>query len=345
MKIEFKLTCLMALFVMIFAQATMGQVSKITVMHNGNAAFYGDLTAAVTAAAAGDTIYLPGGGINPASQVIINKKLTIVGAGHYPDSTIATNPTIVSYITLITGADNGSISGCKLNSISFGTTANNQTVNNYRIERCYIVSLYLNYSGTSTSQGIIVRENVIDPSVYGEVSSILFEKNIFRSGLYYSSPAVFNNNIFYCSSSLNVDNSIINNNIIIASTSYTISLGSNSVYNNNLFCTTSILGGGNYNCGSTNVCNNNLSDQMAVNTFVNATTTNFSYANNYHLLSSSPAKNYGTDGTDLGIYGTLYPYKEAAMPFNPHIGSKNIGTVVSPTGNLSVDMKVSAQDR
>ncbi|MEI7983947.1 MAG: hypothetical protein WCI71_20035 [Bacteroidota bacterium] len=71
----------------------------------------------------------------------------------------------------------------------------------------------------------------------------------------------------------------------------------------------------------------------------------FSYTNNYHLKSTSNGHNAGTDGTDVGIYGTLIPYKEAAVPFNPHISSKSIGSTTNPTGTLDVDIRVSAQDR
>jgi hypothetical protein len=93
------------------------------------------------------------------------------------------------------------------------------------------------------------------------------------------------------------------------------------------------------------VVNNQITQEATTSTFNNANTPSFSYTNNYHLKTTSNGHNAGNDGTDVGLYGTLIPYKESAVPFNPHISSKTIGTVTTPTGTLNVDIKVSAQDR
>jgi hypothetical protein len=59
-------------------------------------AFYSNnaLVDAYTAAANGDTIYLPGGGFAPPGA--FDKGIIIYGVGHYPDSTAATNKTVIS---------------------------------------------------------------------------------------------------------------------------------------------------------------------------------------------------------------------------------------------------------
>ncbi len=51
-----------------------------------------------------------------------------------------------------------------------------------------------------------------------------------------------------------------------------------------------------------------------------------------------------SDGTDIGIYGSSQPYKEGAVPFNPHIYFKNIGGTTTPNGLLNINIKVKAQD-
>jgi len=89
---------------------------------------------------------------------------------------------------------------------------------------------------------------------------------------------------------------------------------------------------------------NSILGQTLANTFVNAPGTSFVYGSNYHLLGTSPGKNYGTDGTDVGIYGTTTPYKDGAVPFNPHIMSKTISSELTPAGVLNVNVTVSAQD-
>ena len=322
------------------------QSIKIAVVHNGVSAIYTNLTPAISAALSGDTIYLPGGYI-PASNnpIVISKPLTIIGAGHHWDSTSATGATIISNnLSYISGADNGKITGCVINNLYFGLNGS-ANVNNMNISRCYIESLHAcQYNCTSTASNIVFSEDVIMGWSDGRFYSVLFEKCFMSEPVYYQS-ATFNNNIFSIYVDIPFNNSILNNNIFIntAGNSGMSLTGSQSTYNNNLFCGFSV-NLANVNTGN-NVCNNNITGQVLSNTFVNATSTTFSYSNNYHLKSTSPGKNAGTDGTDLGIYGTIYPAKDGAVPFNPHISSKTIGTVVSPTGMLNVDVKVSAQDR
>ncbi len=322
---------------------------KITVVHNGISTFFPNINAAIAAAYAKDTIYLPGGAILFTGGISLSKRLIIVGVGHYPDSTTATTTTrINTSINIFPGADSGSISGCYLESVAFGAHDQSAIVNNFRIERCKINALTFtaDYATIGNPQNTIIRENVIVSAVGGTAFLTVFEKNIFYLDMGYNVMATFLNNIFYVSSNFTTgaSGSIFNNNIIITNSSATISLGTYNVYNNNLFCSTSTIMGF-VTCGSTNTCTNNIYYQLAVNTFVNATTTNFSYSNNYRLKSTSPGKNAGGDGTDVGIFGTPFPYKDGAVPFNPHISSQTIGTVLSPTGNLSIDIKVSAQDR
>lgn len=347
MKTFTKLTfvaCLMLLQAVAFAQ-----FSKIAVSHNGASSFYTTLNAAITAAVAEDTIYLPGGAIQTTGVLLIDKKLTIVGAGHYPDSTTSTYQTkITAVIRILTGADGGSLSGVRCSDICFGSNSSNNNVNNYTIQRCYLENLTpTDYTG-STSSNIFIKENVIQNiSNHAPFQSVIFLNNIFQMYVYYGFPAIFFNNIIYinCNGISPFQYSSFINNIIIVCECSSANLGgaNGCAFSNNLFC--GILP--NYyavNWGN-NINNNNLTTELATNTFVNATTGNFSYANDYHLKLTSPGVNFGTDGHDVGIYGSDEPYKDGAVPFNPHIISKNIGTSLSPTGNISVDIKVSAQDK
>lgn len=45
----------------------------------------------------------------------------------------------------------------------------------------------------------------------------------------------------------------------------------------------------------------------------------------------------------MGIYGGSTPWKEGAIPSNPHIFFKNISNATDGSGNLPVQIKVSAQ--
>ena len=66
----------------------------IAIQNGNNHAFYTTLDSAITQSQNGDTIYIPGGGY--PLTVPINKPLHIYGVGHNPDSSVATNYTIIS---------------------------------------------------------------------------------------------------------------------------------------------------------------------------------------------------------------------------------------------------------
>ena len=217
--------------------------------------------------------------------------------------------------------------------------------------RCNITGqFYPSFTGQSLSQNILISECIINTSngwTNNYFTTVLFEKNIIyiEPTFPYGGSGLFNNCIFYNSYSVFFTNSAYNtfNNCIIIISGYpTLSIGSTLTIFNNLLVS---YIGTNPTLFYSGTMNNPLTKEPTTNTFVNANTTSFAYTNNYHVKATSNGHNAGTDGTDVGIYGTLIPYKESAVPFNPHISSKTIGTVTTPTGTLNVDIKVSAQDR
>jgi len=333
-----------------------GQYGKIARQHSGNLTTFTDLTLALAASVNGDTLYLPGGPVYASNATItIDKSLTIIGAGHYPDSTVATyQTTIAGTIRIVTGADGGVLCGVKCNDLWFGTSASNQDVINYRIMRCNITGeLYPSFTGQSLSQNILISECIINTSsvwTSNYFTTVLLEKNIIHVDptYYYGGSGLFNNCIFYNGYVTFFTNSAYNtfNNCIIIQSgpNSNLSIGSTLTIFNNLLVSyilptnPSVTYNGPYFF-------NTITKEPTTSTFVNANTTSFAYTNNYHVQATSNGHNAGNDGTDVGIYGTPIPYKESAVPFNPHISSKTIGTVTTPTGTLNVDIKVSAQDR
>lgn len=71
---------------------------QIVVQNGSKTETYELLDDAYTAAVAGDTLYLPGGGftLTNGSTNKIDKKLHWVGTGHYPDATTATLKSIIN---------------------------------------------------------------------------------------------------------------------------------------------------------------------------------------------------------------------------------------------------------
>src|ERR1035437_791496 len=100
---------ILLLLVSLFAVA-----QRAFVRQNGTSHIYYRIDSVFLTAQSGDTVYLPGGGFQ-INNLVIDTKLVIIGAGHYPDFTQATYATTLSgNIYLKNNASFGSISGIYL---------------------------------------------------------------------------------------------------------------------------------------------------------------------------------------------------------------------------------------
>lgn len=70
----------------------------------------------------------------------------------------------------------------------------------------------------------------------------------------------------------------------------------------------------------------------------------YSESHNIRVKDGSLCKNYGIDGSDLGIYGTDELFKDKGVPQNPQIEELFLA-VKAIQGALKVKIKVEAQDR
>lgn len=304
---------------------------NLIAVQNGSApVFYQQVDSAIINSQDGDTLYIPGGSWNINTP--INKRLHIIGVGHHPDSTSATFPTTLNgNILLVSGADHGSLTGIFINGSIYGTY---EPVNSYAIPRCRISDQIGSYGSWNNFS---FTENVINQLTYTGESSIncSFLNNIIIYGLNDFNNSIFKNNILLCANTIHSNQySHFENNIFFASP------GSieNSVFRNNLFRTAFTFP------FNTNVGSNNIVGQGQSSIFVNQEGFTFNYAHDYHLQASCPGINAGTDGTDIGIYGGVFSWKEGSIPFNPHFQSVNISPTTDPSGNLNVNIKVAAQD-
>ncbi|MDA3819351.1 MAG: hypothetical protein PF590_02640 [Candidatus Delongbacteria bacterium] len=78
--------------------------------------------------------------------------------------------------------------------------------------------------------------------------------------------------------------------------------------------------------------------------YLSVPSTTFDFADGYHPDPVAIPSFLGTDGEQIGVYGGLFPLKEAFMPQNPHVISKIIEHNTNESGNLPVEFDVSAQD-
>lgn len=303
------------------------------------------LVTAYTAAQSGDTLYLSGGTFFPPTAGF-DKKLMIFGAGHYADSALVTGKTFISGNVIFSeNADQSYIEGVEING-NFTVTYNN-SVNNFTIKRCRVIGTMVFDGDLSTpSNNLALIGNVFMANIsIVNVTNAMISNNIFNAGLLNTNGNQISNNVFlsgvYNNSEyyvFNGNNNTFNNNIFIYSVNNALAASGSigNFYYNNLFVSSSP----NYGTTSTYIGNYTGIAQTAI--FVSQTGNTFNYSHNYHL--QNPETYLGTDATQVGIYGGAFPYKEGAVPLNPHIQSKNIATSTDANGDLQIQIQVKAQN-
>jgi len=314
----------------------------IAVQNGGTPTFYTQLPAAIDAAVNGDTIYIPGGTWNPNSdnRFAISKTLHIIGTGHNPTTAqVGGICNLNGDIFLMEGASNGSITGVLVSgNFQYGGHAS-YIVSNYSLTRNRLkgrVLLSYNYSR------FVIIENIFNGEVDGgDATDNIFYNNIFAEWIGdFSNNSIFKNNIMMSSASFFISNiftlCFFENNIIFAGEKLGMA---DCIFSNNLF-----VDNVSFPFGTTNQGYNNIVNQTQSSIFVAQSGNTFNYTHDYHLKTTCPGKNAGKDGTDIGIYGGLFPWKEGSIPFNPHFESIQVAPNTI-NGNLNVKIEVAAQDR
>ncbi len=319
---------------------------------------YTNVTDAITAANAGDTIYISGS-IYPYGNFTITKSLTIIGTGANPQKQL---PYIsgVGEIAMTSNLSNVKISGLHIG----GRLLLSNGTNDFNVEYCYFsarhIQLNNNCNNIKISGNIFINNNQsrwrnIDGfdecgGYYTGCTNLLIQNNLFNgsvSGLNIPGT-VIQNNIFL------VDNSAFDGiNVYNNGGCYTTSYIINATIANNIFYRAEPL-------AFTSGCafNNNISYHPSStvgampgagnldNTnplFINfpASGANFDFSHNYNLQATSPAINAGSDGTDIGFYGGLFINTTTGETYNmPIVRQMNImNTSVPQNGNINVKVR------
>nr|HPO63989.1 hypothetical protein [Candidatus Kapabacteria bacterium] len=264
----------------------------------------------------------------------------------YPNQNLGTLNTVLSSgITLLTGASKSTFSGLRIyGDINFSTGPLDSII----IEKCYLNDLYLSQPHT-TSSNHIIRNNIIrfigrggwndhfltnvyvSNNILGQIGNlyqpIVFEHNLIGYnntqngwGLIFNAvTCIFNNNVFFnsCYNFLSSDvmNNFFYNNIFAGYTPDTL----NNSFENNFF-----------NVDLDSIFINYLYDFCNDNPYIN-----YSQLSNYRLLPNCVGKNSANDGTDIGIYGGLYPWNN--IPSGPYTRSFTISPINPENGLINVN--------
>jgi hypothetical protein len=332
------------LFPLVFLLAlTAGAQSVFTLDGPSGTRVYTTLDTAMIYSQDGDYLYLPATSISIPAGLMIKKRLNIIGAGHYPDSTQATGPTVITAnIHLWTTASGSMLQGVYVQgNIYFGVDPATGGANNISISRCSFNNIFLSIDGSTFygAENVNIKDNVIRENIFfAGVKNVVVENNIINGSLQFGNGMITIRNNIMLRNTANLmyylGASRWENNIILGSASWSYGSGSNLFYNN-IFKEGDPLGA-EFSIGN----QFNVSDL-----FINQSGTTFSYMQNYHLTATSPAKLAGLAGTDCGIFGGGNPYKEGAVPVNPHIQSKLLPAQTDAQGKLNVQVKVAAQNQ
>jgi len=328
-------TLVIILFALVAATGSGFAQNLIAVQNGGEPKFYQQVDDAIGNSQDGDTIYIPGGSWYINSP--INKRLHIFGVGHHPKETLATARTILNLVSLNSGASGGTISGCYLNN---GMNIN-ETMSSFTIYRCFIPGI-LSEVKSGVARNFSLIENTFGSVTLNGTGNYICN-NIFTGRAGFSESIIKNNNFLYYndfSGALSANDCQIHNNIFYDNRSNFIRC---ILYNNINDGVNGIDSHGNQGSG------NYLDAVSQQSLFVNYDRLIHSgqdiYNADFHLTSDSPYKNAGTDGTGIGIYGGIYPWKEGSIPFNPHFQQVQVSPKTDANGNLNVNIKVAAQER
>ncbi|MBI4930828.1 MAG: hypothetical protein HY841_08710 [Bacteroidetes bacterium] len=312
------------------ALAFFSKAGVLTVNNNSNSpGQYTSLQTAIDSASAGDSIYVHGSATS-YSNVSIKKQLTLLGTGHNPNKTnnLISEIGIILLDTIngISGASGTKIIGFKLNRVSgFGGSGGTK---NIFVSRNYFIS-----GGSKiiiTGKGWTIENNIINSSsvTVSNNSNVIIRNNIFNNASIVTSnqPSVLiANNIFFGTSPLTcfttLSNALIANNIFSGSSPKGANVNTNTFNNNITYQTAYDTIPFGTNSGSGNILAQNP-------LYTNVASTSFSYSYDFSLQATSPGKNAGTDGTDLGIYGGAMPFVD--MTGSPAIPQMKLVSILNP---------------
>ena len=329
-----------AMFATISAASVYAQSIQTATLQtdDGVQVFYGTdaLNSAYNAAQDGNTIYLSAGLFNGGT---LSKSIKIIGAGGF--NADASKNTVINgamsinriaesytdYLELegfvvrngfyVGNSSSGDNKMLRIKKINFESDlafyARSGNFLNIEIFQCVIRNLQWQPSGDPQR---IYRDVLVS-------NSIIVANNGYAHN---TSSAIIINSIIYAPS--NVYDRSLQNNIIVANK---INQTPNSV-SNNIFT-------GADNFPSVSNQSTNWENVVLSDLFVNQPENKWDASYDYNL--KNPKDYIGTDGTQVGIYGGLFPWNP--VPSNPQIIESKVSPVTTNDGKLNFRIKAEAQ--
>lgn len=332
----------------VFCTAFCVQARTYTVSNNPETP--GQFTSAQTAvdsAAVGDTLLIQGSPIS-YGDLTVSKAVILIGPGHHPQKH---NPLTAFFNSISVASDNIKIYGLVVNGFIRAFDPSNTVAlrSNITISYCNVTEIRVTRTtaGESPGNNWLIFNNIVKRINNENGYAMLIHNNVITDYVRYCTNSVsIKNNLFIGSSiqqasiqSAPIGGRIVNNIFYNIGFYSNVNIGAfgNTVYQNNLTYTA----GSNVSFprGNGNIIEGNLENvnPLFVNVPANATT--FSYDHNYRLQTTSPARNAGNDGTDIGLYGLIPFSSTGEFPQQPVIRTLSILNPNVPSGGA---LRVSA---
>ncbi|MBC8147176.1 MAG: hypothetical protein H8E98_04250 [Bacteroidetes bacterium] len=333
------------LFALLLSIAGLSQATILNVDNNANrpSGYYEFLTAAINAASAGDTIYVYPSNTSYGT-ITLTKKLHLFGFG-YDGSQGAVSKIEYFYLdTTATPSSNPSGSTIQGFTIINYINCQKPNINNIVVAGNSIDNYYNTVNLSTNCSGWLFTNNYI----YGYLNlnnntSIIISNNVFRNhsyGIYTSnsSTVVISNNLFmnwrYFN---NVFNATVSNNIFIINSAANSTYMANNIFLNNLsyWDATNLYNlPPTGNTGSGNISNTDPQFETGLASGV------YDYSKDYHLKTTSPGHNAGTDNTDIGPYGGTSPFVWGGAFSIPKVTQMIIkNPIINQGTNINVNVK------
>lgn len=326
-----KTTLLLVLWATMLTTFTVNAQSVFVLQNGSRTFFYSKMSDVTTNLQDGDTLYLPPKPID--GNFVFTKRVAIIGAGYHPDTAAVTGITkITGYVEFAKKSKGSSITGVRTEGRIY---VRDSSIN---ITRCNMESVEIQNGSIPISQ-VYFGDCVIRGVVEGGnnvVTNTLIERCVINGNINGGDKT---NNVMIknCVMTYNgafafgsMQNLIVQNCIILNTNSYFVYNSSSLTFKNNLWVRDEFA------VASFSLIGNVYGIPQA-NIFVDES------KGDYHIKPTlAQALTLATDGKEVGIYGTDYPF--LVPTYAPRfIAIDNAENVVN--GKLSIKMKVEARDR
>ncbi|HRH38051.1 MAG TPA: hypothetical protein PK760_06885 [Flavobacteriales bacterium] len=330
-----------------------GQPPRIVVQGAGAPQVFTTINAALAAAQPNDKVYLSGGTIISATQLVIDKPLHWIGAGINPTTTAVTGTTTLQTtsgdIVITTAASGSTFTGITFTSggsqVYYGLTAADDDPQNMVFERCRFTSETVLGRDGVLGSSTTFEDCIFNHHIYGSDAGGTFNRCIFdyqsgtSSAVNSFSPLTISHCVFLNVQAFrNSGSAYMENSICTSTTSSIVYQSGGSTITNCIFSSLSVIG------NSTGIIfTNNQIGVPAADIFVNELDGDHQFTDDLHMAVGSPGIGAANDATDAGIYGSGTPFKVGNLPFNAHAASAVIGASTNANSELPVNITVIAQ--